>query len=919
MITDCRWTRRSSVASWAGLVLLSLLGSCAPGKPIEGGLEPPTEEVLAIHVFPDSISLNSAEFQDFTAIAELTGGGNTPVSVQWTATGGTINSAGRFTAGSTDGKFQVLATHSSGKTDSATVVIRPAPSGPVLTGVTVSPSTAAVLPGDNQFFTASGQMSDGSSTTISVNWSATGGSISAGGQFVAPSTPGTYQVVAQQQGGTFADTAQVTVSVPPPTLVAVVLTPPSASLESGQSQQFSASGSLSDGSSVQIPITWIATGGTVNGAGLYTAGNTAGSFRVIARSANGLADTSTVTVTTPTIASITLTPPSVSLQSGQVQQFTASATLSNGNTQSNPSVTWTATGGAVNGSGLYTAGATAGTFRVIAASANGRADTSSITIATPTITSVTVTPPSASLSSGQTQQFTASALLSNGTTQNNPSVTWTATGGTVTTGGLYTAGSTAGSFRVIASANGHADTSAITISAATITAVTVTPPTASLQSGQTQQFTASATLSTGGTQSNPAVTWVATGGTITTGGLYTAGSTAGTFRVIASAASGPADTSVVTVTVATITAIVTSPASISLPVGQTQQFAASATLSSGGSQSNTPVTWSATGGTITTGGLYTAGSTTGSFRVIAVQQGGSLADTSAVTITAAVPSSMYFNSSESGCGTDPNVILCDDFEDGDWYTKNCDVANQSGGLLQTDGWCGTIFNDAGLRDGTGRCGNMGFHSNCTATAGLKDGTGANGHSSTTGNMADHELAGGGSDEIWVRFYTKPMTGYRFGQEKWLTFNAGGAGSGGIRWGNLMFNCGAGGTQGLTNGDMRMHFNPPQDICQRQNTGNDITWTAGNWYFTEVHFKLNTPGQSNGVFEMWVDNCGPDGTSCPATPTLRISRTDVLTDRQTGEKITTLWFETYASDPFSTGERLIDQIKVSKGGRIGFMP
>ena len=46
------------------------------------------------------------------------------------------------------------------------------------------------------------------------------------------------------------------------------------------------------------------------------------------------------------------------------------------------------------------------------------------------------------------------------------------------------------------------------------------------------------------------------------------------------------------------------------------------------------MTWSATGGTITTGGLYTAGATAGTFRVIAVQQGGTKADTATVTVTA---------------------------------------------------------------------------------------------------------------------------------------------------------------------------------------------------------------------------------------------------------------------------------------------
>ena len=45
------------------------------------------------------------------------------------------------------------------------------------------------------------------------------------------------------------------------------------------------------------------------------------------------------------------------------------------------------------------------------------------------------------------------------------------------------------------------------------------------------------------------------------------------------------------------------------------------------------VTWSATGGTITAGGLYTAGAAAGTFRVIATREGDTPADTSTVTVT----------------------------------------------------------------------------------------------------------------------------------------------------------------------------------------------------------------------------------------------------------------------------------------------
>lgn len=618
----------------AGMTLIVLLGgSCAPGKPLEGGLEPPPDDVLSIQLFPDSVSLNPSEFVDFTAIAELSGGGTAQVAVTWEAQGGSMNPSGRYTAGGNAGSYRVIGRHSSGKADTSVVVVKQT-GGPVQTGIQVSPTTAALLPNGTQTFTAQGTMSNGNTTAVTVTWSATGGSIDANGLYQAPGTAGSFLVVATQQGGTFADTAQVNVSVPPPTLSAVILTPPSASLEFTRTQQFSAVGQLSDGSTTSIPITWTATGGTVNSSGLYTAGSTAGTFRVIAGSANGLADTSSITVTAPTITGITLTPATVSLQSGQTQQFSVSATLSNGGTQTNPAVTWTATGGAVNSSGLYTAGATAGSFVVIATSSNGRADTSSVTVTLPTITSITLTPPTASVQSGQTRQFSASATLSNGATLTNPTVTWSATGGTITTSGLYTAGSTAGTFRVIAaSATGPADTSSVTVTAApTVTAISVTPPSASLQSGQTQQFSASATLSDGSTQSNPGVTWIATGGTVTSSGLYTAGSTTGSFRVIASSSNGVADTSAITISTPTVTAIVLTPSTATVAPGGTQQFSVSATLSNGGSQSNPAVTYSATGGTISSGGLYTAGTTVGTFRVIAVQQGGTLADTSQVTI-----------------------------------------------------------------------------------------------------------------------------------------------------------------------------------------------------------------------------------------------------------------------------------------------
>jgi len=78
------------------------------------------------------------------------------------------------------------------------------------------------------------------------------------------------------------------------------------------------------------------------------------------------------------------------------------------------------------------------------------------------------------------------------------------------------------------------------------------------------------------------------------------------------------------------------PESVTLDPNQTQVFVAWGVRNTGDSV-GVAVTYSATGGTITSGGLFTAGQTAGSFRVIALLTNGSLADTAAVTVTSEPP------------------------------------------------------------------------------------------------------------------------------------------------------------------------------------------------------------------------------------------------------------------------------------------
>lgn len=269
----------------------------------------------------------------------------------------------------------------------------------------------------------------------------------------------------------------------------------------------------------------------------------------------------------------------------------------------------------------------------------------------------------------------------------------------------------------------------------------------------------------------------------------------------------------------------------------------------------------------------------------------------------------YFNSSEPGCdGSDPNVLWCDDFEDGSWFVTTADKNNPL-----NDGWNGTPFGGPDPQ-GTnfGRCSGKGVAgTNCAVTSGPHGGIGQ------ALAMGDHDLNGlVGVDEIYFRYYVQPQPGYLFGQEKALTFNQCCAGIGGIYFGTIFFGSGA------SVSSIRPHFYAiKQGVNLSMNLGTDLFMSGGNWYYIELHLKLNTPGSSNGIFELWMDDCGPNGLGCTGPGTLRTRYTNVLF-RNAGDstQIGSIWLENWAN-PAPIGEMYYDQLKVSRirVGPVGVAP
>src|SRR5881396_2855650 len=108
-------------------------------------------------------------------------------------------------------------------------------------------------------------------------------------------------------------------------LVKVIVSPAAITLVPSQSNQFTAFGRTEAGESTSVAVTWHASGGIISPSGVFAAGQTAGTSQVTATDPSGtISGTAAVTIALPSpapVASVTVSPVSVSVMVGGTQQF----------------------------------------------------------------------------------------------------------------------------------------------------------------------------------------------------------------------------------------------------------------------------------------------------------------------------------------------------------------------------------------------------------------------------------------------------------------------------------------------------------------------------------------------------------------------------------------------------------------------
>jgi len=356
----------------------------------------------------------------------------------------------------------------------------------------------------------------------------------------------------------------VTLNEPNPTVAQLVVSPNAVTLQPSQVQDFTAVGFTAAGDTAQIAVSWSATAGSVDTSsaggrhyGHYHNAKCGQSSLTATSHPGNLNASATITVTClAPVATVTISPASVNLQIGQTTQLAATLNDANGNVLTGRTVTWSSDNSSVatvSGTGAVTA--TGPGSATITATSEGKSGTASITATGAAVASVTVSPASASVQAGQTQQLAVTLKDANGNILTGRTVTWSSNNtsvASVNSSGLVTA-NVAGSAMITATSEGQTGMASINVTPVPVASVTVTPASGSVAVGGTLQLTATPLDANGNPLTGRTITWQSSDNTVASvnGSGQVMGVAVGGPVTITATSEGKNGTAAITVTTAT--------------------------------------------------------------------------------------------------------------------------------------------------------------------------------------------------------------------------------------------------------------------------------------------------------------------------------------------------------------------------------
>jgi len=407
---------------------------------------------------------------------------------------------------------------------------------------------------------------------------------------VALAEPGRYLVTAEFDGGRISTPIVVTAAA----VRSVTVTPGSPKVAKGLTQQFKAVATMTDGTTQDVTAvaSWSVkdTSGTavatVNSAGLASAKNV-GKARISARY-NLTSGSTTMEVTPAAIKTLSIAPQNPSIAKGTSQGFTATGQFTDGTVQDlTTQVDWAVRD--VMGSGIASIDATGTAVgdavgqAAVSAEFEGQISETTLTVTAAAVVSLSISPLTPSIAKGLSQQFKATARMSDGSSQDVSAVaSWLAldiTGSgvaSVDASGLAKANAV-GLANIGCAYRGFAATTTLEVKPALLVSVAMNPTTASIAKGRKQSFQLIGTYSDGSkvNVSSSALWQVAdvTGTDVASvdGSGQALGKNVGTARISAEHM-GKSASAALTVGPAEVNAVTLLPGNVRIAVGATQAY-----------------------------------------------------------------------------------------------------------------------------------------------------------------------------------------------------------------------------------------------------------------------------------------------------------------------------------------------------------
>ncbi|MBS4752816.1 hypothetical protein KG112_08360 [Nocardioides sp. zg-ZUI104] len=441
-----------------------------------------------IEISPGTASVSAGTGQPYTAASyDRFGNRIADVTASTTfAASGAATCAANTCRAERAGGYTVTGTHL-GQSDTASLTVTAAAAN----RLEVTPGASTIAAGATQAYTA--RTYDRYDNLVADVTGATSFTVDGAADCAAnrcgSETSGTYLVTGTAGGRS----ATVTLTVTPAAVHHLVITPATGTILAGNSLSYSArTYDRFDNLVGDVTTTTTFTASTDAECTANICGSTKAGEHTVTGTHTGLSDTATLTVTPAAADHLLLTPGTATITAGDTEDYTARTYDRFHNLVGDVTTTTTLTASTDAECTAHTCGATKAGEHTITGTQGGLSDSATLTVTPAAVDRLDVTPDTATITAGDTEDYTARTYDRFHNLIGDVTTTTTFTASTDAECTAHTCGSTkAGEHTITGTQGGLSDDATLTVTPADVARLEISPATGTITAGGGQEYAAS--------------------------------------------------------------------------------------------------------------------------------------------------------------------------------------------------------------------------------------------------------------------------------------------------------------------------------------------------------------------------------------------------------------------------------------------